>query len=179
MHFANLDTYLREATLTEASFVPIPVVAKWMDVTPPAVRGMLGRKVLGGVSIGGTLFVSAQSLRDWQQDLDGEVKKTIKLLHKAARKGRPISYSALLEKLGRDYTRPADRRRLSPLLEAASAQSLLDEGVLLGVWAQSKATEMPKYGVWDIAEAKGLRVEGEGPHAFVEQQRAMSRDDLG
>jgi hypothetical protein len=177
MHYANLDTYLREATLTDACFLPIPVVAKWMGVTPPAVRAMLGRDVLSAVSIGGVLFVSSISLRTWQEDLASEVKKTLKVLHKAARKGRPISYSALLEKLDRDFTRPADRRRLAPLLEAASAQSLLDEGVLLGVWAYSKATEMPKYGVWDLADLHGLRQEGEGPRPFVDRMRALMQVD--
>lgn len=179
MHFANLDTYLREATLTDACFLPIPVVAKWMGVAPPAVRAMLGRGVLSAVSIGGVLFVSSMSLRAWQEELAAEVKKASKVLHKAARKGRPISYSALLAKLDRDFTRPADRRRLAPLLEAASAQSLLDEGILLGVWAYPKATEMPKYGVWDLADAYGLRQEGEGPRPFVDRMRAITQTDMG
>lgn len=171
MHFASIDTYLREAQLTEACFLPVPVVAKWMGVTPPAVRAMLGRGVLDGVSIGTTQFVQAVSLRAWQSDVSAEVKKTLKLLRKAARKGRPIAYSALLDKLGRDYTKPADRRRLARLLEAASAQSLLEDGVLLSVWAQPKATEFPKHGVWELAETHGLREEGEGPRAFVDRQR--------
>jgi hypothetical protein len=140
---------------------------------------MLGRGVLSAVSIGGVLFVSSMSLRAWQEELAAEVKKASKVLHKAARKGRPISYSALLAKLDRDFTRPGDRRRLAPLLEAASAQSLLDEGILLGVWAYSKATEMPKYGVWDLADAYGLRQEGEGPRPFVDRMRAITQTDMG
>ncbi len=172
MHFANIDTYLREAKLTEACILPVPSVAKWMGVTPPAVRAMVARGVLDGISIGPTLFVKAVSLRSWQADLAEEVKKTLKQLRKAARKGRPIAYSALLNKLGRDYTKPADRRRLARLLEAASAQSLLEEGILLAVWAQPKATEFPKHGVWDLAELHGLRRDGEGPRAFVDRQRS-------
>ena len=98
----------------------------------------------------------------------------IKLLQKAARKGRPISYGDLLAKLGRSFTKPADRRRLGPLLEAASTRGLLEHDVLLGVWAYSKTTDLPKYGVWELAETHRLRKEGEGMHAFVAARREAS-----
>ncbi len=176
MHFATMETYLRDADLNAHSALPIPVVARWMNVTPPAVRAMLRRGALASLSIGSVDYVSALSLRDWHDALVSEVRKTTKLLQKAARKQRPLSYSDLLTKLGRDYRAPADRRRLGVLLEQVSQQSLLEDGVLLAVWAQSKATEMPKYGVWEIAEAKALRQPGEGPIAFLEAQRAKSAD---
>ena len=174
MHYANLETYLREAETTSSSVLPIPVVARWMNVTPPAVRAMLRRGVLEPVSIGSATFVSVLSLKQWHAALEAEVKKVIKLLQKAARKGRPISYGDLLAKLGRSFTKPADRRRLGPVLEAASKRGLLEYGVLLGVWAYSKTTDLPKYGVWDLADAHRLRKEGEGMHVLVAAQREAS-----
>lgn len=174
MHYANLETYLREAETTSSSVLPIPVVARWMSVTPPAVRAMLRRGVLDAVSIGSVTFVSVLSLKQWHTALEAEVKKVIKQLQKAARKGRPISYGDLLAKLGRSFTQPADRRRLGPLLEAASARGLLEHGVLLGVWAYSKTTNLPKYGVWELAEDHALRKDSEGMHAFVAAQREAS-----
>lgn len=172
MHFPNLDIYLREADLGVASALPIPVVARWMGVTPPAIRSMLRRGALEPVTIGDLTMVSALSLKTWQATFEAEVKKTLKLLRKAGRKGRPVSYSTLLDKLDRDYTQPGDRRRLGKLIEAASGQSLLDDGQLAGIWAVSKATEQPKYGVWDLAEAKGLRAEGETRPELLARLRA-------
>lgn len=177
MHYASLDTYLREADLSPGCGLPIPVVARWMGVTPPAIRSMLRRGVLSSVSIGAVLLVSAQSLRDWHSAFEAEVKKTRKVLTKAARKSKPISYSDLLRKLGRDYNQPADRRRLGRLIEAVSAQSYLEDGVLLGVWAVSKATEMPKYGVWELAEHHGLRQDGEDRAGLLARLRAEMAAD--
>jgi hypothetical protein len=176
MHYANLDTYLRDADLTASSALPIPVVARWMAVTPPAVRAMLRRGVLEAISIGPVTFVAALSLRAWQVELEAEVRKASKHLQKAARKSRPLSYSDLLAKLGRDHQKPADRRRLGTILRGVSSESLLENGVLLAVWAQSKATEMPKHGVWDLADDHGLRRDGEGPKAFVDRQRAAATE---
>ncbi len=172
MHYANLDRYLREAELSSGSALPIPVVARWMSVTPPAIRSMLRRGVLQPVSIGTLTLVSAISLRDWQAAFEAEVKKTRKVLLKAARKSKPISYGDLLNKLGRDYTHPADRRRLGRLLDMVSAQSYLEHQALLSAWAISKATGMPKYGVWELAEEHGIRVKGEDRETFVARIRA-------
>ena len=44
----------------------------------------------------------------------------------------------------------------------------------MGVWAYSKTTDLPKYGVWDLADAHRLRKESEGMHAFVAAQREAS-----
>ena len=172
MHYASLDSYLREAELSPGSALPIPVVARWMRVTPPAIRSMVRRGVLQPVSIGTITLVSAVSLRDWYAEFEAEVKKTRKVLTKAARKAKPISYSDLLRKLGRDYTQPADRRRLGRLLEAVSAQSFLEQEALLGVWAISKATGMPKYGVWELADEHGIREQGEDRETLVARLRS-------
>lgn len=174
MHYASLESYLRQADLSPGSGLPIPVVARWMGVTPPAVRSMLRRDVLTPVSIGPVTLVSALSLRAWHDDFEAEAKKTRKILTKAARKSKPISYSDLLRKLGRDYTQPADRRRLGRLLDSVSAQSFLEDSVLLGLWAISKATGLPKYGVWELAEDRGLRLEAEDRAAFVQRMRAVT-----
>ena len=173
MHYASLESYLREADLSPGSGLPVPVVARWMGVTPPAIRSMVRRGVLGPVSIGPVTLVSALSLRAWHDDFEAEAKKTRKILAKAARKSKPITYGDLLRKLGRDYTQPADRRRLGRLLGSVSAQSYLEDGVLLGIWAISKASGLPKYGVWELAQEQGLQPDTEDRAAFVRRLRAV------
>ena len=174
MHFATLDIYLSEADLSEASALPVAFVARWLNVTPPAVKAMLARGDLSAVGIGSVQFVSAQSLKTWHREMEREVRKTRKVLSKAAKKGKPISYSDLLTKLDRTYTNPADRRRIGRLLRAVSAQSHLEDGELLAIWAYSKATGLPKYGVWEIAEEQGWWAPGKDRAEFVEAMRAQT-----
>lgn len=171
MHYSTIETYLREADTGPGAGLPLPVVARWLGVTPPAVKAMLARGELPSIGIGSLTLVSVSGLRQWLIGFETEVKRTRKILTKAARKGKALSYGDLLAKLDRDYQRPADRRRLRRLIEAASAQSLLEDGLLLGVWAYARATDLPKYGVWELAEEKGLYVHGSDQAAFVKSQR--------
>ncbi len=171
MEFEDLETFLalpREMILHAP--LPVPLVAGWMRVTPPAVKLMLARGTLQPIRLAGAEFVSAGSLKDWQVAFEADLLKARKALVKVARKGGTLAYSDLLARIGRDYANPGDRRRIGRLMVLLGETTLAEDGVLLPVAAISKQTGLPKHGVWDLAERAGLYAPGKDtPEGFAEK----------
>jgi len=172
MQFAALDAYLDAlGPKDRMAVLPVPLVAAWIGVTPPAVKQMLRRGALQPVRIGRSEFVQAASVQAWREAFEADLAKVRKVLTKAARKRQTVTYADLLAKLGRSYENPGDRRRIGRLMQALGGETLARDDVLLPVVAVSKLTGQPKHGVWEMAAERGWWAEGQAPERFLAAHR--------
>lgn len=161
MQFATVDDYL-EAYQDDPynhGVLPVPLVAEYLERSPPAVTAMLRAGTLTEIVIGKSKFVQTSSLLE-KDDAEAKDVATVRqyLMHMIAKGETATFYEPLMGAIGLVTTTPAHRTRIGAILDRISKDSHDERGVVLSVLVHRKTAgkTRPGPGFWGMVEAEGL-----------------------
>lgn len=170
--FDSLAEYINTQTdKGDLAAVPIPLVAKHLNVSSPAVNAMLNDGRLDGVRIGNSTLVTLSSLQARQTRQAGHERTIQKYLTRVAQAGtRVVFYEPVMAQVGMTPRIPADRSRIGGILGAVSENTYAKDGVLLSVLVHQKraGTTRPGSGFFDLARKLGFKWDNDD--VFVKRQ---------
>lgn len=155
MHFATLSDYLDAHREDPGlAFVPIPLVAEHLELSPATVRGMIKSGKLDQVLVGKNTFISAQSLVALHENRYDEFLKVKHFLETLARTGTSsIFYEPVMNEIGLTPRVPAHRAYIGKILGEVSKATHSEKNVLLSVIVHGKklGKTRPGSGFFDLA----------------------------
>ncbi|MDX0741562.1 hypothetical protein GOL45_30820 [Sinorhizobium medicae] len=139
--------------------LPVPLVAEYLERSPPAVSAMLKAGSLTEIVIGKNRFVQTSSLLE-KDDAEAKDVATVRqyLMNMIARGETATFYEPIMTAIGLTTTTPAHRTRIGAILDKISRDSHEERGVVLSVLVHRKTagTTRPGPGFWGMVESEGL-----------------------
>ncbi len=185
MKFATVTEYL-EAYQNDPynhGVLPVPLVAEYLERSPPAVTAMLRAGSLTEIVIGKNKFVRTSSLLE-KDDAEAKDVATVRgyLVDMIARGETSTFYDPIMKAIGLTTSTPAHRTRIGAILDRISRDSHDEKGVVLSVLVHRKAagTTRPGPGFWGMVEDSGLYdPEKQDKDAFVREHTKLVMKKYG
>ncbi|WP_026612848.1 hypothetical protein [Ensifer aridi] len=161
MKFHTVTDYLEayEDDPYNHGVLPVPLVADYLERSPPAVTAMLRAGSLTEIVIGKNKFVQTSSLLE-KDDAEAKDVATVRqyLMNMIARGETSTFYEPIMTAIGLTTTTPAHRTRIGAILDRISRDSHEEKGVVLSVLVHRKTagTTRPGPGFWGMVESEGL-----------------------
>ncbi len=163
--------------------LPVPLVAEYLDRSPPAVTSMLRAGSLTEMVIGKNKFVQTSSLLE-KDDAEAKDVAIVRqyLMNMIARGETATFYEPIMTAIGLTTTTPAHRTKIGAILDKISRDSHEERGVVLSVLVHRKTagTTRPGPGFWGMVESEGLfDPEEQDKDDFVKQHTKLVMKKYG
>lgn len=148
-------------------------VAKHFGIGRAAVEQQMARGSLDGIRIDKSLYVSLDSFRNRVSEYEAMVSAIEACLAERAKVGKTIPYSEVMQMLGLDHVRSADRKKIAVMLGDLSGRTYEKNGILLSVLVVKKGTDYPSDGFYGLVESLGIEMDDEDTYHIEETERVF------